>query len=166
MAFSRTSQVLARPAVSRLRGKQPSSSCVLRAPRIINSEIACLSSPSPPPCAGTGRSARVPLLSVPTSSSTTGHSSRDILGYESGRGVDSWVSRRFSTAASFAFQQTESFAEKQEACAEDAAKKVGGEGIEISKLPISPLLISGLAKRGITTLFPVQVREKNQANSL
>ena len=30
--------------------------------------------------------------------------------------------------------------------------------MEISKLPISPSLISGLAKRGITSLFPIQVQ--------
>lgn len=31
-----------------------------------------------------------------------------------------------------------------------------GEGIDTAKLPISSLLISGLAKRGITSLFPIQ----------
>lgn len=39
------------------------------------------------------------------------------------------------------------------------SSKVGGsdEGLEIAKLGISPEIISALAKRGITKLFPIQV---------
>lgn len=35
----------------------------------------------------------------------------------------------------------------------------GGEGLEIAKLGISQDIVSALAKRGITKLFPIQVRE-------
>lgn len=40
---------------------------------------------------------------------------------------------------------------------EKSASKSGEEGLEISKLGISQDIVSQLAKKGITALFPIQV---------
>jgi ATP-dependent RNA helicase DDX21 len=40
---------------------------------------------------------------------------------------------------------------------ETSSTKADGEGLDISKLGISPEIVSALSKRGITKLFPIQV---------
>ena len=73
------------------------------------------------------------------------------------RNIHSWNSPHSSVSTAFAFEHSVNESQETKNTSATSAA-VGGEGVEISKLPISPSLISGLAKRGITSLFPIQVQ--------
>ncbi|KAH7435212.1 hypothetical protein KP509_06G054800 [Ceratopteris richardii] len=91
----------------------------------------------------------VPASRRVISCSTNPHSRR--LG-RCRQSLHSWASHQSSTSPVFAEDSFESDEHAQKHPSHSAAD----DGIEISKLPILPVLVNGLAKRGITTLFPIQ----------
>ncbi|KAI5083937.1 hypothetical protein GOP47_0000106 [Adiantum capillus-veneris] len=146
MASAKNSQTLARRAILHVRTR---SVGVVGAPQIASTDTSSAgpsssSSIETPNCVfGTRR-----MLHYHRCQST-----RQLNNYN--QGLHSWASAQASASPAFAADPFDS-EDLSKNASETASNVAGGEGVEIAKLPISPLLINGLAKRGITSLFPIQ----------
>ncbi|MCO5560029.1 hypothetical protein L7F22_013635 [Adiantum nelumboides] len=141
MASAKNSQALARRAILHAR---TCSVCVKGAPQIAASDA----STSKPSSSSSSESPNCVLAARRMLHPHMCQNTRQLNSYN--QGLHSWASAQASASPAFATDPFES---------EDPTPKnasAGGEGVEIAKLPISPALVNGLAKRGITSLFPIQ----------
>lgn len=147
MASAKNSQTLARRAILHVRTR---SVCVNGAPQITCTDVGSSASSSSSSIETHKRmlaARRLPYSQI------CQHSRR--LNCHN-QGLHSWTSAQSSASPAFATDSFDSEDLTPKSTLEATPSAVGGEGIEVAKLPISPSLISGLAKRGIASLFPIQ----------
>eukprot|EP00250_Pteridium_aquilinum_P004271 c14494_g1_i1 orf=359-2722(+) len=157
MASARNSQTLARRAMLRVRTHGTGITGA--------SQVGCLdvgssittSSLEPACCMLAARNVLYPSQGLPQI--RIHQCTRRLNGHN--QGLHSWSASQASAspalaADSFDIEDHVPKSPSEQRQQEGASNPEGGEGIDIAKLPISPTLINGLARRGITSLFPIQ----------
>lgn len=175
MASAKNSQALARSAMLRLR--KPAAAGIsggLSTPQIPCTDVGSsttttttttTTSPGPSCSMLAAKVMFYPSRRLPSSHILQGMRHLDGYGHGMNNGFHTWIASQASASPALAADPFEnedpqygspSVQGQPQGGPSSSSSSGGGEGIDIAKLPISPVLISGLARRGITTLFPVQ----------